>query len=247
MQRQTTALAEQFARDGFLIVPDLFTREETRVWKEECQRILVALTEEVQARGEERPRFWRTGVYVGLSIRSEVFRRLNRDPRLLDCLEPIVGSNIMFWSDKVVFKGEQADFGTPWHQDWAYWKGCHKISVWIALDDADPSNGCLKLLPGSHRWFTIHDGKVRPEEGFTHRVDPEHLDESRAVTAVAPAGSAVIFHDLTLHASHPNTTRRDRWAVISTFKDPLAEDLEYPTMTAAAVVRGGGRATTSAT
>ena len=229
--------AEQFAQTGFLIFPNLFTAEEARSWKAECRRVLQQVTDEAQAKGQPRPRFWQTGVYVGLSIASPVFRALDRDPRLLDVLEPLIGPNILFWSDKVVFKADEVEYDSPWHQDWAYWKGAHKLSVWIALDDVDPSNGCLKLVPGSHQWVADHDGQVTGP-GFGHRVDPKHIDESQVVTAAMPAGSAVIFHDLTLHASYPNTSGRDRWSVISTFKDPHAEDLDYPEMKAAAVVRG---------
>src|SRR5207302_8491802 len=130
------------------------------------------------------------------------------------------------------------ELATPWHQDWPYWKGIHKLTMWIALDDADESNGCLKLIPGSHKTFAQHDGNVSAKEGFIHRI--EDLDESTAVTIPAPAGTAVVFHDLTLHASHENRTGQDRWAFATTYKDAMAEDLDYPAMTAAAVVRGKG-------
>jgi hypothetical protein len=227
-----------------VIARGLLTGEECRAWKAEAHRILGNLTAEAEAKGEPRPRFWRTGVYVGLSIASDVFRRMNRDPRLLDLLEPIIGPNLLFWSDKVVFKGESADYGTPWHQDWAYWKGVNKFSVWIALDEATVENGCLRLLPGSHRRF--HDpGEKVAGEAFSYQVDRSSIDESRAITFAAKPGDAVAFHDLLLHASYPNASRADRWALITTFKDPLADDLDYPAMTAAAVVRGRGRPGTS--
>jgi phytanoyl-CoA hydroxylase len=118
LARDPAEIAADFARDGFVIARGLFTSEECRTWKAEAQRILTESTAEAEAKGEPRPRFWRTGVYVGLSIASDVFRRMNRDPRLLDLLESIIGPNLQFWSDKVVFKGESADYGTPWHQDW---------------------------------------------------------------------------------------------------------------------------------
>ena len=240
MLQDRTAVAEQFTQDGFLVVPELFSRAEAQAWKAECQRILDQLTGEAENRGEPRPRFWQTDVYVGLSIQSPVFRALGRDARLLDVLEPIIGPNIMFWSDKVVFKSAETDFGTPWHQDWAYWRGIHKVTVWVALDDADEANGCLKLVRGSHRAEVSHDAEVPSGEGFGHRVDAGHVPSAAVVTAPVRAGGAVIFHDLLLHASCPNTSGRDRWAWLPTYKDAQAQDLEYPAMTAAAVVRGAG-------
>jgi len=234
--------AESFARDGVLVVPGVYNRDEVRAWKQECRDLLDRLTAEAQARGEARPKFWQSGVFVGLSINSALCRRFARDERLLDVLEPLIGPNIMFWSDKVVFKAEDVAENTPWHQDWAYWHGCHKLNAWVALDDVDPANGCLKLVPGSHGWATEHDGVAAPGAGFGHRVDPRHIDEAQVVTAAVPAGSVVIFHDLTLHASYPNTSGRERWAAICTYKDAQADDLDYPAMTAAAVVRGNGKA-----
>lgn len=239
-QHTSAQVREQFQREGFLIVAQLIAPAEAAALKEAARRVLDEAAAEARARGEEHPRFLQTGVYVGMSIRSEVFRRFNRDPRVLDLLELIIGPNIMFWSDKVVFKSEDTTYGTPWHQDWPYWKGCHKINVWLALDAADETNGCLKLVRGSHRLPVEHQ-RGPAGEGFGHRVDEGSIDPSLVVTAPVPTGGAVIFHDLTLHASYPNTTGRDRWALISTFKDALADDLDYPAMTAAAVVRGRGR------
>jgi phytanoyl-CoA hydroxylase len=125
-----------FDTDGFTIRRGLFTEQEVTGFKQEICRLL----ETHEAHG---------GVFVGLAANSLVFRELAGDTRLLDELETILGPNIEFLSDKVVLKSAATDYGSPWHQDWPYWKGIHKVSVWIALDPATPENGCLKLLPGS--------------------------------------------------------------------------------------------------
>jgi hypothetical protein len=62
---------------------------------------------------------------------------------------------------------------------------------------------------------------------------------SRSVSCLA--GAAVGFPGLTLHASHPNSARRDRYALANSYKDAAADDPDCPAMTAAAVVRGHGR------
>lgn len=242
MQPATQALATQFARDGYYVTGRLFSPAETQQWKAECRRLLEVETAAALARGAARPPFWHTGGYVGLSVASPLCRTLACDPRLLDALEPALGPNISFWSDKVVFKAEAVTTASPWHQDWPYWEGCHKINAWIALDDATPENGCLQLVRGSHRASVAHGAAVPAGEGFSNRVEAHQIDASLVVSAPVPAGAAVIFHDLTLHASHPNTAQRDRWAVIATYKDAQAEDKEYAFASAAAVVRGTGRA-----
>ena len=78
--------------------------------------------------------------------------------------------------------------------------------------------------------------------GFGTRLDPaaRGLDLSRAVTLPARPGTAIFFHDLTLHASLPNRSGRDRRALILTYRDLAQPDKEYPSLPAAARVRGSG-------
>ncbi|MCW8128810.1 MAG: phytanoyl-CoA dioxygenase family protein [Planctomycetota bacterium] len=223
-----------FARDGYVLVEDLFTREEMAAAKQEIRRILDS--KRTKDKDGNVPKD--NGVFVGITLNSDFFKKLNADPRVLDVLEQCVGPNLEFWSDKVVYKSAGVDFGSPWHQDWPYWKGTSKFSVWIALDDASPENGCLKLIPGSHMKHASHGGQDSDGIGFNNRLRPEDVDESKAIVAPVRAGGAIFFHDLTLHASFPNKSGRDRWALISTYRDASKDDLAYDFAKARFMVRG---------
>lgn len=236
-----TKIADLFAQNGFVIIPRMFDLNEVKEIKREMLRILDEVRRQAVESGKDPNQIANNGVYVGLAARSPFFRQAVRDRRLLDVLEAILSPNIAFLSDKMVFKNRDTDFGSPWHQDWPYWKGSHKVSVWVALDDATVENGCLKLLPGSHKSFVIHDGEAKDGYGFGHRLRPESVDESKAITAELEAGGAVFFHDLTLHSSHPNRSKKDRWVWIPTYNDALSDDPKYPWAVAYAVVRGKGR------
>ncbi len=226
-----------FTQDGFLKVEGLFSNDEVAAFKKQIGRILEATRIEDSSGSVAAD-----GVFVGLAARSDFFRQVAREPRLLDVLEPILGPNIEFLSDKVVFKGGDVEYGSPWHQDWPYWQGAHKVSVWIALDAATPENGCLKMLPGSHREAAHHeDVQTAAGEGFSLRLRPEAVDESRAVAVPAAPGDAIFFHDQTLHASFPNRSGADRWALISTYRSASEADLAYDWAVAAQVVRGVGK------
>ena len=231
MSIDKSTLQNDFENTGFAIVPNLFSRDEAQRLKQECIDILKAVKEET---GHESGH----GVYVGLAARSPVFQEAVGDGRLLDVLEKILAPNIEFLSDKVVFKSEDMTFASPWHQDWHYWHGAHKFSIWVALDDATVDNGCLKLFPGSHKSAIVHDGDANDGHGFGNRLRPDAVDESLAVTAEIEAGGAVFFHDLTLHSSHPNISGEERWVWIPTYRDAKAEDNDYPWAVAAKVVRG---------
>ena len=234
--------AEQQAaweRDGFLVIEDLFTAEEIPAMIREVDDVLAEARKEERAAGKKPEQVLASGVYVGLSVRREFFRRVARDPRLLDPLEDIFGPRIGFLSDKVVFKDHAVDYESPWHQDWAYWKGSHKVSIWVALDPATGENGCLRILPGSHRAGLEHD-RVEAVPGFGERLDPAQrgFDLAKAVTLPARPGTAIFFHDLTLHASQPNRSGRERRALILTYRSLSQPDLDYPSLPAAAPVRG---------
>ena len=214
-----------FEENGYVISRGLFDARECAEMKAEIRRMLETHKDH-------------SGVMVGLAANSPYFQNVARNPRLLDALEEVMGPNIEFLSDKVVFKSATTDFGSPWHQDWHYWHGAHKISVWVSLDEATPENGCLKLLPGSHKSVAVHDGAADDGHGFGQRLRPDAVDESQAAIAPCQPGDAIIFHDLTLHASFRNTSGKDRWALISTYRSASEPDMQYDWAVAAEVVRG---------
>ncbi len=235
----TPEQVEQYERDGFLVVHQLFSHAEVEPLRAAVDEVLDEVRREAIAAGRNPDGLFSSGVYVGLSLRREVFRKTARDPRLLDALEALIGKDIGFLSDKVAFKGKGVTFNSPWHQDWSYWGGSHKTSVWVALDRATPENGCLQILPGSHRQPIEHD-HVSVAEGFGNRLNlaERGFDASKIVTAPVEPGAAIYFHDLTLHASLPNQTGEERRALIITYRDLSQPDRDYPSLSAAARVRG---------
>ncbi|MDE2125751.1 MAG: phytanoyl-CoA dioxygenase family protein [Armatimonadetes bacterium] len=224
-----SSITTDFRRDGFAFARSMFSPDEAAAMKAEIRSILADHSHV-------------GGVYVGLAAVSQLFRRAARNSAMLDALEHVIGPDIEFLSDKVALKSGDVQFGSPWHQDWPYWKGAHKVSVWIALDPADRSNGCLRLLPGSHHHPVEHSGVAPEGEGFGNRLAPGSVDESRAVDAVCAVGDAVLFHDLTLHASYPNRSGNDRYSLISTYRSAAEPDIRYDWAVAAEVVRGRAQA-----
>ena len=233
-----TQIRNTFTENGFVIVSEILTHQESQLLKAEGQALIDTAKHKALEAGQDVRDIAGHGVYVGLSAQSQIFRKAVKNEKILDVLQVILSPNIEFLSDKAVFKSHQINFESPWHQDWHYWHGSHKISVWIALDDTTVENGCLKLFPGSHKSAIIHNGEANDDYGFGHRLQPNTVDESKAITAEISAGSGVFFHDLTLHASYPNRTGADRWVWIPTYRDAQIEDPPYSWATAATVVRG---------
>ncbi len=231
----------RYQRDGFVILPDVLSADECDALNRELDEVIAEVRAEAAAAGKEPSEAVGHGVYVGLSVKRESFRAVARDSRFVDALESLWGPDIGFLSDKVVFKDAAIDFGSPWHQDWAYWKGSHKISIWVALDEATRDNGCLLVLPGTHTQVIEHDHvrDAATKNGFGNRIDLSAYGiDAEPVACELPRGSAVLFHDLALHASLPNTSGQPRRALIITYRDLSQPDEDYPYLPAAARVRG---------
>jgi ectoine hydroxylase-related dioxygenase (phytanoyl-CoA dioxygenase family) len=107
------------------------------------------------------------------------------------------------------------------HQDSAYWPMDPPalVTVSIALDDATPENGCIQVIPGSHRWGLQAWGRIARDrdEPLTDRED---VDLSGRVDVPLKAGSALLFHSLIVHGSGPNNSPRSRNTALYAYFPP---------------------------
>lgn len=210
-----------YQEQGYFIMEGLFSEEEVVALKAEMERVL----DQVRRDGENDS--IKHGVYVGMAAANSMFRKAAAKPELVVALKSILGEHVVFLSDKVVFKDASVDFGSPWHQDYLYWRGSNKVSVWIALDDAIPENGCLRVVPQSHKQGIVEHGGKTDGNGFNSRLTADFIDPAKVVDVPAKRGTAIVFHDLLFHSSYPNKTGNDRAALISTYKDGTQPDPEY--------------------
>ena len=220
-RRLTADQVAQYHRDGYLIVQGLYTGEQMLAWKQLLQDVLQA---EAKAAGHDK---WNMAFTSGVRVWNTqqmhpTLREAMRDEHVTPILQQIIGPDVEFLSGKAVFKNATTDFASPWHQDWFYWEGATKTSVWIALDDATPENGCLMFIAGTHKKVfpkTVFNGNA-----FVNRVDDKHLEGLPRATIEVKRGDAVFFHDLAMHSSHPNTAKKDRWSFISTYRNAGVKD-----------------------
>ena len=144
------------------------------------------------------------------------------DPRLARPAAELAGARRLgLFTDKLNFK-RPGGAPFPWHQDSPYWAfGCDWLdrlaSVQLYLDDATRRNGCLWIVPGSHRHGAL---PVYEDRGTLGRLytDAEKFDTSRARPIEAPAGSAVFFHGDVVHGSRSNASGASRRALVLTYQ-----------------------------
>lgn len=142
------------------------------------------------------------------------------DSKLLDAVEQLIGPDIVLLYSHILNKKGGGGLGVSWHQDGPYWPRVEpKIAVtaWIPLDDADPENGCMQVIPGSHAGHV--DLGQRSTGGrdliqdHAIALPDDVVDESKAENVILDRGD-VSFHDsYIVHGSQPNRSNRRRAAL----------------------------------
>ena len=89
---------------------------------------------------------------------SEFLARV-RDPRLTDPIVDLLGPNLLGLNNLYIWKSPKIGLGFPWHQDKWYFNHQYKtemtVGTWTAIDAADRDNGCLYVIPGSHKYGVL--------------------------------------------------------------------------------------------
>lgn len=218
-----------FVEQGYLIVPDLITPDEL----DELKNDLVAL-----ARGQY-PCETLQPLPADLSddavlkrilcihqphFISPVVEKYVRHAKICSILSQITAAHLPFWDGRVKCMQSMAfvkppDFqGQAWHQDEIYipTRDRSLIGAWIAIDDATIQNGCLWVVPGSHRsgyLYPQHDHN-NPDE-FDFAQESFGFDESAEIPVEVKAGSLVFFNGYLLHRSRKNRSNVYRRVLVN--------------------------------
>ena len=142
------------------------------------------------------------------------FLNIARLPAVLDMVEQLIGPHFALWNSSFFAKPAGNGSKTPWHQDGEYWpiRPLATCSVWIAVDAATPANGCLRVIPGSHRRRRLghHDYNGADGLSLPLEIRADEYDEDAARDIVLDVGQ-VSLHDIFLiHGSEPNRSARSR-------------------------------------
>jgi hypothetical protein len=219
----------RFEEDGFILVPGLLSEEETR--------LLGLITERVVHSDPHRlDRHDAEGRLTLLSLRNElcddIFSTLVRCERVARTMEVLLGDEVYHYHHKVMIKEPEVGGAWEWHQDYGYWyeNGCLRpdlASCMIAITASTKANGCLEVVPGSHRLGRID----HVEQHGQVCADPERVEKICARLGVRDLelgpGDGLFFHSNLLHRSQRNRSDDPRLSVINCFNtksnDPIKE------------------------
>ena len=141
---------------------------------------------------------------------SALMEHLARQPAVVDVLTRVIGPDVKMMQSMLFIKSEGKP-GQAWHQDEAHipTRDRSLTAAWIALDDATVENGCLWVIPGSHRSGVLFPTRVQDDRRFdcTDEAFGFGYHDTDAIPVEVPAGAAVVFNGYLLHRSLPNTGR----------------------------------------
>eukprot|EP00092_Neocalanus_flemingeri_P059564 GFUD01071221.1.p1 GENE.GFUD01071221.1~~GFUD01071221.1.p1 ORF type:complete len:299 (-),score=117.54 GFUD01071221.1:88-945(-) len=218
--RLTQAMSEAFQQHGFILVKDMFSKEEMELLLEcfhtEEFRDKVFTRSDGGERGFQMALWWEPGNdTVGLVTRSR---------RVVETMRDLLGGQELYHlSSKLIMKSPKSGGAFAWHQDYGYFyengilfPDCGSVS--IPLDPCYRENGCLQIIPGSHKLGRLDHRK----KGDLASVDTERLEEiikvlGEPVMAETEPGDVLFFHSNLLHTSGPNISPDKRWNLVLAF------------------------------
>jgi phytanoyl-CoA hydroxylase len=147
---------------------------------------------------------------------SALMREVGAHPDVVKVLTDVIGPNVKMMQSMLFIKASGKP-GQAWHQDEAHipTRDRSLTAAWIALDDATIDNGCLWVLPGSHRSGILFPVRDQDDPRYDCTKEAHGFHDDDAVPVEVPAGAAVIFNGYLLHRSLPNTSGGLRRALVS--------------------------------
>lgn len=143
---------------------------------------------------------------------DSVFMSAVRRCEILDIVERLIGPDIKLFGSQCFMK-PPGGVQKPYHQDSAYFtiEPQSQVTCWIALDDATVENGCMWVIPGSHRdGICDHSQPWEVAGRVDMQVPDKEIDRSRETPITLTAGSCSFHHSVLLHRSGPNQTDSHR-------------------------------------
>lgn len=155
------------------------------------------------------------------------------------------GKAVRFWHDQLFCKPARHGGVVAWHQDYSYWTRTtplQHLTCWVGLDDATEENGCLRYIPGSHKWELLKKIELAGAmDSLRELLTPEQLRQyDRQVAVEMPAGYGTFHHPKLVHGSYENRSERPRRAfVLNVFADGTLSDTNEEILSGVPVIRKG--------
>lgn len=135
------------------------------------------------------------------------------NPRVVAIVSDLIGPSVVAWGSHFFCKMPKDGKTVSWHQDASYWPltPSKAVTVWLAIDDADRGNACMKYIPGTHvLGHLTYKLSENDPSNVLNQIVPDVEKYGDPVFVELKAGEASLHSDLLLHGSDANTSDRRR-------------------------------------
>jgi len=204
----------QHQKDGFLVFDDVFPPQDIELLRKLCES--PEIREQIRKKEHET----RTVHLLELTSKHPTFLELACSPRIIERIKPLIGPDIQLQHSNLATTPPVKNRGPfPWHQDFAYLPHTNTdlLAVMVMLDDATPENGCMQMVPGSHK-LGLLDHAV--DGVFQGACQESHLweDQNDLALVTPKTGGISIHHCLMLHGSEVNLSGKPRRGIVFQYR-----------------------------
>jgi ectoine hydroxylase-related dioxygenase (phytanoyl-CoA dioxygenase family) len=223
-------LAEQkayYEDQGYLVFPELLTAEELAALRQALAEVLV----EAQGLEATNEKFsitrtesggWSPRRIFNPTAQHQAFYDLVFHPKILDAVENLIGPNIQLHHAKINLKppsNREARF--EWHQDYPFFPHTNfdLLAVMVYFDDSTEENGCIRIIPGSHKGGP-RNHLFAKDGAFSSQLEDKSVVEDPAswLRVPVPAGGIELHHCNMLHSSTANLGTQPRTAMVIQYR-----------------------------
>lgn len=148
---------------------------------------------------------------------SADFLALAREPEIVELVSDVLGDDVILWGCHVFCKPGGDGYETPWHQDGHYWpiRPLATCTAWVALDASTQENGCLRVIPGSHKGKVMHEHlhEDRTDLVLSQRTSEAAFDAKTAVDLELEPGQMSLHDVYMIHGADANRSPHRRAGV----------------------------------
>lgn len=220
----TDEAIQTFHERGYLVIHDAFSQEETRAGLKGLVDLIDgknpdfkgvqfenAVLDKLESLSSEEKQSAVRKLFDYVEY-DERLKALAFHPDLLNVLGRIIGEKeLNMFQDMALLKPPLVGREKPWHQDMAYFDlplDTTVVGVWLALDEATPENGCMMVIPGSHKQGAVIHFKKRDWQ----ICDTDVYNDGAVAVPLEP-GSLLFFHGLIHHGTPANLSPHRRRAL----------------------------------
>ena len=139
-------------------------------------------------------------------------------PEILDAVAQLIGDDIIIWGSALFCKAGKGGRATPWHQDGHYWpiRPLETVTAWIAIDNVNAENSCLRVIPGSHRDRVSYQHDVDNSDAIilNQVLKSEHLQSAPPRDIELEPGRFSIHDVYLIHGANPNKSGKRRAGMV---------------------------------